>query len=242
MATAGDIITASFLKIGIGVPTTAQTSSALISLNNMINFLGVEMVPPYVTSESFALVASDSEYTIGSGGQWDTVRPVKVLRCFLRDDSNYDYPVSVMGSLDRAIMSNKAYSARPSQLYYLSEYPLAKIIFNTLPDAAYDAYFEFWKSFTEFAATTTAVDLPPEYREALVYNLAVSLGEDWDRIVSKTVFAQAMRTREVIDRLNAAARTVPKARFDFDGLGSSNPDYGSSYISVTDEIIDGGAF
>ena len=92
---------------------------------------------------------------------------------------------------------------------------MAKIIFDARPTSAEDVYFEFLKNFTEFALTTTSVTLPPEYKEGLVYNLAVSLGEDWDRVVSKTIYAQAMRTREVIDRLNASNRKAPRAKFDF---------------------------
>ena len=99
-------------------------------------------------------------------------------------------------------------------------------------------YLESLKNFTEFAATTTSVTLPPEYKEALVYNLAVSLGEDWDRVVSKTVYAQAMRTREVVNRLNAATRPAPIARFDefYRGGGFDITSGGPT------GIIDGGAY
>lgn len=241
MATAGDIITASFTKVGIDVPTTAQTASGLISLNNIISLLGADMLTPVVVSESFALVAADSEYTIGNTGspQWNTARPIRVISCFLRDSDNFDYPVKIISSRDYALLSNKSFSARPNKLYFLPEYPLAKIIFNTSPDVAYDAYFEFLKNFTEFALTTTTVSLPNEYKEALVYNLAVSLGEDWDRIVSKTILFQAARTREVIDRLNASTKAIPKAKFDFADIGGTQ-DVG--YNVVTDKLIDGGSF
>jgi hypothetical protein len=239
MATAGDLLTAAFIKVGVDVPTTAQTASGLISLNNMMSLLGADLLSYVVTAESFTVVAGDSEYTIGSGGQWDTVRPESVSTCYLRNSDNYDYPVSVMSGKDYALLSNKSYTARPTELYFLPEYTLAKIIFNTSPDASYTACFEFIKNFTEFATTATTVSLPNEYKEALVYNLAVSLGEDWDRIVSKTVYAQAMRSREVIDRLNATKKPVRKAKFDFAGIGNKSS---GDYNVVTDDLIDGGAF
>ena len=237
MATAADIITAAFIKVGIGVPTTAQTASALISLNNMISLLGAEMLTPVVVSESFALVVTDPEYTIGSGGQWDTVRPLAVRRCFLRDDDNNDTPIKILSSRNYNGIPNKSYDGTPNGLYFLPEYPLAKIIFNGRPTVGVDAFFEFVKNFTEFATTATSVVLPPEYKEALVYNLAVSLGEDWDRVVSKTIFAQAIRTREVIDRMNASARVVPVARFDGLGIAMDYPFAGGTY-----DIVDGGSF
>jgi hypothetical protein len=180
----------------------------------------------------------DSEYTIGSGGQWNTARPISVRSCYLRDADDFDWNVRIISSKDYNRYSNKSYSARPTELVFIPEYPLAKIIFNTSPDMAYDAHFEFEKNFTEFATAATAVTLPPEYKEALVYNLAVSLAEDWNREVTKSVYAQALRTRDVIERLNAAARTVPLARFDFSGIGAQTGDYSI----VSDEKIDGGAF
>ena len=115
---------------------------------------------------------------------------------------------------------------------------MAKIIFDARPTSAEDVYFEFLKNFTEFATTATTVIMPPEYKEGLVYNLAPSLGEDWDRVVPKTVLAQAIRTREVIDRLNASNRKAPRAKFDMAGI--AGVDLG--YIVETDSVVDGGAF
>jgi hypothetical protein len=238
--TAADIITAAFIKVGVEAPTAAQNTSALISLNNMVSLLGADMLAPYVTTESLSVVSGDGEYTIGSGGQWNTVRPIGVRGCYLRNSDGYDFVLKIISTKDYARYSNKSYSARPSELVFLPEYPLAKIIFNTSPDADYTAYFEFWKNFTEFATSATAVTLPAEYKEALVYNLAVSLAEDWDRNVKQSVYAQAMRTKDVIQALNAAARTVPKVRFEFMRQGVNlNSD---GYNIVSDEHIDGGAF
>jgi len=235
---AGDLITAAFIKVGVGSPTAAQTASALISLNNMMSLLGADLMTYCVTSEGFSLAATDPEYTIGPAGQWDTVRPIKVISCFLRDDDNYDHPIKIMDAVEYRDISSKSWNGRPTALYFLPEYPLAKIIFDARPVDEEDVYFEFLKNFTEFALTTTSVTLPPEYKEGLVYNLAVSLGEDWDRVVSKTIYAQAMRTREVIDRLNASNRKAPRAKFDMAGV--AGVDLG--YIIETDSVVDGGAF
>ena len=143
-----------------------------------------------------------------------------------------------MDSRNYNTLTGKSWGGRPTALYFLPEYPLAKIIFDARPTSAEDAYFEFLKNFTEFATTATTVIMPPEYKEGLVYNLAPSLGEDWDRVVPKTVLVQAIRTREVIDRLNASNRKAPRAKFDFaDGLGFDITSGGG-----TTGLVDGGAF
>ena len=231
--TAGSIITAAFIKIGIESPTAAQTAAALISFNNMLSMWGAEDLNYVVVAENFTLTAADPTYTIGSGGDFNTVRPMRINTCFLRNPDGYDFPVGVMSSQEYATLHNKTIEQRPSSVYLLPEYPLAKIHFNAAPDAAYDAYFEFVKNFTEFTATTTAFNLPPEYKEALVYNLALSLGADWNRPVSQYVYARAEETKTLIGRINASMRTVPSARFDM-ATG------GAGYDIATDSLVDGG--
>ena len=236
--TAGNIITAAFLKVGVGSPTSAQTASALISLNNLVSFLGADRFINVVSRESFTVAASDPEYTVGDGGQWDTdPPPIGVRSCYLRDASNYDTPIRVITYKEYDRLSNKSFTAKPTALYFVAEYPLPKVIFNSYPDSAYSAYFEFWKNFSEFALTTTELTTPPEYKEAFVYNLAISLGEDWDRKIHETVIYRARETRELIERLVAAQNPPPLAKFDFGGIGGMQD---PGYDVVNDNLVDGG--
>ena len=217
MTTAADIITQAFGKVGVRNPTAAQIASALISLNNLVSMLGPDIFPPYRTRENLTLTAGDAEYTIGSGGDLATVRPMSLESCYLRDSNGYDYPVNIVAPADYNDLYCKTLEGRPENVYFTPEYPLAKILFDYEPDEAYTAYFDFVKNLTEFAATTTSVSLPNEHKEMLVYNLAVSLGEDWDRTVSRTVIARAQETRDIIERMQAANRPCAKATFDWTG-------------------------
>jgi hypothetical protein len=215
MTTAADLITAAFLKAGIGSPTNAQTASALISLNNMVSGWGPEIIVPAVTRENLTLTVGDAEYTIGPGGDLSTVRPDSIENAFLRDSNSLDTPLGIIAARDYNAVPQKTVEGRPASVYFIPAETLAKIIFECEPAEAYVAYFEFMKNFTEFAATTTAVTLPPEYRESIVYNLAVSLAEDWDRVISKSVYQRAQDTKDLISSASAASRPVPLARFEF---------------------------
>jgi hypothetical protein len=238
MATANDIITAAFNKIEVNTFTSDQADSALINLNNMVSMLGADGLLYAVSRESFSTVVGDAEYTVGTSADWDTSRPLNILSCYLRDGDNYDWPVKVMSGKDYNKLSNKSFTARPSQLYFIPEYPVAKVIFDTALDYAYTAFLDLQKNFTEFALTSTTVTLPNEYKEALVYNLAVSLAEDWGRNVAKSVLFKAEQYKEIIASLIASTRKIPRAKFDFGGFRGQ----GSDYSVVTDDTIDGGAF
>jgi len=221
--TAADLITGAFNKVGVYSPTAAQTAAALISLNNLVSFLGAEGLQNAVVSESFALTIGTASYTIGSAGAFNTVRPMKVVNCYLRDSGGYDYPIDeILAAKDYNDITIKTYEQRPTKLYFIPEYPLAKIIFNSEPEAAYTAYFEFFKTITEFAATTTALSLPPEYQEFFVYNLAISLAEDWDRKIPDSVRVRAAQTKEVIIALIASNMKPPEVKFDFNRRRPSN--------------------
>ena len=235
--TAATIISASFDKIGIATPTTAQNTSALTSLNNMISLMGADFLPPYITRYSAALTIADAEYTIGSSGNFDTVRPSKIESAFLRDASSYDHPLKIISAKDYNQIYNKSLTAAPECLYYQPEYPLGKLILDSAPEQAYDLHMDMWVNFTEFAALSTSFSLPPEYKAFLVYNLAVSLAEDWDRNVSKTLYAMAQESKNVIERLNASVRLTPTAKFDV-----PMPIAVGGYNIETDDTVDGGAF
>jgi hypothetical protein len=235
--TATTIIAASFDKIGIATPTSAQNTSALTSLNNMISLMGADFMPPYITRYSHALTIADAEYTIGSGGNFDTTRPLKIETAFLRDSSSYDHYLKIISSKDYNRLYNKSLTAAPEYLYYQPEYSLGKIILDSAPEQAYDLHLDMWVNFTEFAALDTAFSLPNEYKAFLVYNLAISLAEDWDRNVSKTLYAMAQESKNIVERLNASVRQTPIARFDI-----PVPIAVGGYNIETDDTIDGGAF
>jgi len=212
--TAGDLITAAFLKIGVDSPTAAHTASALISLNNMVSSWGGELMAPSLTRENFTLTAGTASYTIGAAGVFATVRPIRIESAFLRDTDGYDWPLDIVSVKDINAVTYKTTEAKPGRMYFAPEETLAKIVFECEPDIAYVLYIDSWKNFTEFALTTTTVTLPNEYKEAIVYNLAVSLAEDWDRVVSSTVQQRAQDTKYLISAANAATRPVPTAKFD----------------------------
>ena len=219
MATAGDLITAAFIKVGIGSPTAAQTASALISLNNMMSMMGAEFLYPSLIIENFTLTSGQAEYTIGSGGDLDTTyKPIKVESAFLRDGDSKDWPLRIISGVDVNRITYKTTEARPSEFYFIPEVTLAKVIFECECNYAYGFHIQSWKNFTEFPLTTTALTVPNEYKEFFVYNLAVSLGEDFDRQVPKTVLLRAKETRDIIDAMGASTRVIPKAKFDF-GVG-----------------------
>jgi len=214
MATGTTIITAAFNKVGVYSPSAAQSASALLSLNTFISVMGAEELGYAVTGETLAIVANDPEYTIGSGGDLNSVRPIRIDKLFLRNSDNYDFEQEIISVTDYNEIFYKRVVARPEKVYFLPEYPLAKIIFESYPDTTYTAYIDSWKPLTVFATAGVTMTLPSEFEEMLIYNLAVRLGEDWDRVVRNSVMDRAEETKEIITSTYAKARPPAKAKVD----------------------------
>lgn len=239
MATAATIIAAAFTKIGIATPTAAQNTAALSTLNDLIMLQGADFLPPYITSYSHSLTVGDYEYNIGAAattGNFVTTRPLKINSCYLRDAKGFDHTLKIISAIEYGRLTQKSLTGQPESLYYAPEYPLGKVYFDYAPSAAYDAYFQMWVNFTEFALSSTTVTLPEEYRSFLVFNLAIGLAEDWNRQPSKTLYSMAEESKRIIENLNASNRPTPLARFDF-----VTPARGG-YNITTDAGIDGGSF
>lgn len=217
MTTANTITDAAYRKCGVLSPTSTEDDNALEALNNMISLWGIDFLVPYVTRESKVLTVGTAEYMVGSGGDLDTVRPMSIANCYLKDSDNYSYPVKTMSAEDYNRISSKTLEGRPEKLYFIPEYPLVKIIFNKEVDEAYTAYFEFWKNFTEFATLNTSFSFPNEYKIAMIYNLAIALGEDNTLEIPQSVYAMASLSLSLISRLNAVNRIPPVVRFDMVG-------------------------
>lgn len=217
--TANTITDAAYRKCGLLLPTSDEDTYALEALNNMISLWGTEFLVPYRVRENFDLTIGTRNYTIGSGGAFDTVRPMRIDSIILRDSDDYDYPITLISGQEWNNIRYKDRSGRPTKVYYKTEYPLGIIRFNRKTDVVYTALFCFWKNFTEFANITTAVTLPNEYKRALIYNLAVELAEDNSIDIPSSVLRSAANSRILLSRLIAANKIVPNAKFNFtDGM------------------------
>jgi hypothetical protein len=229
MATANDITDASYRKCGIKSPSSTEDADALIALNNMIGSWSIDFVIPVVTRESFDLIAGQAEYTIASGDAYDfnTVRPISINNVYLKDSDGHSYSVHLLSAKDYNLIGSKTLEGRPKSLYFVPEYPTAKIIFNKEADKVYTAYFEFNKHLTEIAAIGDTVSLPNEFKEALVYNLAIRLAEDNSIELPPSVATLAVITYTRIARIGSINKMPPTARFEMTG--------GGLYNIVTDE-------
>ncbi len=214
--TAQQIIDSAFRKNSINTPISTQRTNGLESLNNMVSNWSAEgLIVPYNTTEALTLVVGKASYTIGSGGDFNTIRPLRIVNAFIRDSNNDDYPIDVtMTEAEYNAISIKDADERPTRLYYDPQYALGKIYFDYEPSTAETLYLISEKPITELATLSTVVDLPDFYKEALIYNLAVRISAEEDTTLSQVVVAIAGISKNTIENLSAMDRLMTRSVLD----------------------------
>lgn len=202
MTTARDIIKAALRKIavlGTGASLDAnEANDALGTLNAMIASWSAEGNMVYVeTKETFSLT-NERIYTIGSGANFDTVRPISIKSAYVTQ-GNTDYSISQYNNKQYSSISSKdTTSGIPDVYYYDGDFPTAKIYLHPAPTSVSTITINSIKPLAEFTGLTTEFSLPAEYLLALEYNLAVLIAPEYEREASPTVRQVANQSKATV--------------------------------------------
>ena len=163
-------------------PTGAEASDALCVLNQMLDSWNAErlMIFAIIISE-FPLTPTQQTYTLGPGGNFNTVRPAKIERISIVSLTNpaqpLELPIQYYTARDwqEEVPVKLINTTLPLAVYDDQEFPYRNLSFWPIPAVAVNTRIYFWTPLSQFASLTTKVSFPPGYLEALRYNLAVRL-------------------------------------------------------------------
>lgn len=169
-----------------GSLTTAEGVYYLRKMNTMLDAWSIERLMCYaILQESFALTVDDGTYTIGSGGDFNTTRPTKIVSAFLRDSSSSDTPITIL-PFDRydAIVNKSVTGSYPTYLFYDAAFVsgLGTIKLYPLPLSGLTLYINSWQQLQQFANVSTALSLPPGYQRAIESNFSIECAPGYIKI------------------------------------------------------------
>src|SRR3990167_1901608 len=211
MTTALQMITSGLRKIGeysTGETLGSDvTSDGLAVMNTMLESWSLERLMCYqITQESLALTASDGTYTIGTGGDFDTDRPTKIVDpCFIRDSSNLDSPLQIFDAAAYGRIVQKTIDGTyPGYLFYDQGFSssLGTITLYPEPQAALTLFINSWKQLQNFSTLTTDLAMPPGYRRAIEFNFAVEMASEFGRDPPPSVVSVAKSAKATLKSLN----------------------------------------
>lgn len=159
-----------------GTAGTNDLNLGFSKLNDVLATLSTSGVTIfYSVLENFPLVSGTGSYTIGSGGTFNTPRPVEIEEAFIRDSGGIDHPVAIRPFSEYMRISDKDCAGRPIRLYYNPTYPYGTIYLYYTPDTVENLYIKSKKPLPAFTATSSTISLPLEYVPVLHHLLVQSL-------------------------------------------------------------------
>lgn len=185
-------------------PTADALSNGLLALNALLNEWSTRAYGIYtVTKESFTVTQSTASYTIGSGADFDTVRPIRLLDAFLRDSDGTDYDIKIIDREWYNDKPRKTTESIPYQIYYEPSFPTGTLYLYTTPDKSYTLFLDSQKALSQYASTAVSLALPPEYETALKFNVAVDWANELGVEPSGVVAARAVQTLSQLKALHS---------------------------------------
>lgn len=201
MTTARTIIKKAMQKVGALVksenPSSDEANDGLDALNALIDSWGNDSLNVYARAwETFPLTSSAS-YTIGTGGDFNTVRPTNIVAAYLRSGT-VDYPIEVIDDEAYSTIVFKSLQGISYFLNYDNAYPLGIIRLYPVPSGSYSIFLLTEKALTQFTDLDTNLSMPPGTERALIYNLAIELAPEYGQQVSGEVASMAAESLGLI--------------------------------------------
>jgi hypothetical protein len=171
--------------------SAASLDDGMATLNAMLDAWNAERLMLYAMSRNlFTLTASQADYTIGDGGDFDVVRPTKIERAStvdLSDPANpWERPIDALTEQGWQEISGKATpSTLPGRVWYETTYPLGTLHFWPVPTAAHQVAL-YWRGLLAgFTNATDSILVPPGYLAA-ISPLAIQKAEDYKAAVKRS--------------------------------------------------------
>ncbi len=209
-----DIITGAAKLLGVvfksEVLSSDEANDGLVLLNDMLDTWSNDNLTTYsYTIESFPCTGALS-YTMGTGGNFNTSRPINLVTAVVRLGS-IDYPLDIIppDEFQEYIALKSIPGPIPKVLTYDNGYPLGIIKTYPVASSGTTLYLQSNKPLSNLSALTTTVDLPPGWKRALKYNLAIDMAPQYGVDPSQVVVAMAKQSLGAIKRSTSINNAMP---------------------------------
>lgn len=226
MTTAVDLITLALKDIGaLGIGQSIgpdDTADALTTLNMMLGQWQGERLSVYHLVDTALMSTGAQSYTVGVGGNFNVLRPIKINAAYARLNPGMsnpiDYPVKMLDAREDYVrIGLKSLVSFPEFAYYDPAYPLGNLFFYPVPNSTFELHIVTMEALPQFTVPAGAISLPPEYIAAIRYNLALWLAPSYQLEPMASLVRLAASTKRVIKRMNTQIQAMTMPR----GLGST---------------------
>ncbi len=194
--------------------STDEIATCKLALNSLLGEWNAQSLAIYsVAPKVFNLSSGTADYTIGTGGTFNTARPVKIEAWNVKTTSGQANGGIPMDAATFAEVSNdrSAQGSRVKALNYDAAYPLGSIHVWPKPSGGVLEIW-VWDALPVITDFTLTLDYPPGYLQAIVFNLAVSLNGKWIPVrggLDPNVTAMAAESKQALVSSNQSQHRAP---------------------------------
>jgi hypothetical protein len=205
--------------------STSELADAFDALNRMLGSWSVQDELIYsIQVDRYNLSPSKTSYTIGpTGADFIAPRPIRITQAtlVLLGPSELHLPLTLLTDAQWAYKRLREIpTSVPTELYDDYDFPNSRLYLWGYPTVANDLELFTWQTLSSFPSQAAAVSLPPGYANAIVYNLAVQLNDQFGTPIRPNVLTTARRTSAWLKGNNATSPAIPSA--DFGTRGSQH--------------------
>jgi hypothetical protein len=222
-STALQIITdALYITNAVGVDqtlTAKETSDGLRILNDLIEDWNTQNLAVYASlAQSFVTVAGQANYTIGTGGNWNTTRPVRIdspaYTFIAAGNETVSVPMVAIPREQYDLIELKSMPGPyPEMFLYENTFPLGNVALWPVPNQVLNVRLRIDTQLTQAATAATSLSFPPGYVNAFKFNLATMLAP-WFGKNMATMPDIVMKAREYLANIKRANLQTPVSQFD----------------------------
>lgn len=199
--------------IGVDVTLTDQEAQdGLRAFNRLLGGWSTQNLAVYgQANQTFSTTVGLGTYTIGTGGVWNTTRPVRINDPAYSTFNGAMFPCYSMTQEQYNLINVKTQTQDfPDAFLYVNDYPLGLITLWPVPSAVTPFTMSIDRVLTTLSTIQTVLSFPPGYELAFLYNLAIMLGPMFGRPIREypEVVGIAKTSLGDIKRANKKVRTM----------------------------------
>lgn len=191
----------------------SDTEIALASLNELIDALNAQGLKLYERRYYTTPLTGSATYTVGPSGDINIpVRPSNIVGAWFRQNSGaeqFDMPLTmVTAGAWGDIRSKNVTGTSSSSLFYDGNWPLSTLSLYPGPSAGGTLVLLINAPLNASVTLDTAESLPPAYRQALRFQLAVLLAPEFGKEAPMTVQLTALKALTNISAANSVGELL----------------------------------
>lgn len=195
-------------------PSSGTTSTAFKAANAMIGQWAVKRWLVYHLVDSVKTCTGAKTYSVGPSGDFNlSIRPNEIDSCYVSmfygQANQIDRPLDIITAReDYNRIALKTLSSYPYIAYYDNGLPLGTLYVWPIPSSLYTLTLTSKMPLAAFTSMAQDINLPAEYQEALIYNLAARLRVLYQLDVDAGVVGLARAALNTIRTANAQVQLL----------------------------------